>query len=409
MRVAPARRVPPPRWLRDPILPRLFETVARGGGTLRLVGGAVRALVRGGVPDDLDCATDLRPVPLMRLLRRAGYRVIPTGLRHGTISVLIGRWRVEITTLRVDLRTDGRHACVAFTDDWRADARRRDLTVNALYADADGIVHDPVGGLADLRQGRVRFVGDPVRRIAEDRLRLLRFFRFHALLGRGPLDARAVAACAAAAGELHLLARERITAELLKLLVAPGVTPVLRAMAAAGVLDAVLAVPVDIDRCDRLCAAEKRFDRPDGIRRLAALLPRVPKVASIALARLALSQAQRDRVIALATRRIDHRDDRSRRRSIWLNGVQVSIDLALMAVADGEIDDAGESIRLARSWWPEPFPLGGGDVIARGVLPGPEVGRLLDAMRSWWIESDFRAGREACLRHLDSLVGTSRG
>lgn len=408
MRSAPARRLPPPRWLRDPMLLRLFATVAAGGGTLRLVGGAVRALVQGGMPDDLDCATDLRPQPLMKLLRRAGYRVIPTGLAHGTVSVLAGSWRVEVTTLRVDLRTDGRHARVAFTDNWRADARRRDLTVNALYADADGWVHDPVGGLADLRWGRVRFVGDPVRRIAEDRLRVLRFFRFHAWLGRGAPDPRAMAACAAAAPGLPRLARERITAELLKLLLAPGLVPVLHAMAATGVLDAVLAVPVDIARCDRLCSAERRFDRPDAIRRLAALLPRAPKVASIALARLALSHAQRDRIIALATRRMDHGDDRSRRRSIWLNGVGTSIDLALLGVADGEIDDAGESIRLARSWWPEPFPLGGGDVIARGVMPGPEVGRLLDEVRSWWIESDFTPGRDACLRQLDELVEASR-
>ncbi|WP_312490768.1 CCA tRNA nucleotidyltransferase, partial [Sphingomonas sp.] len=258
----------------------------------RFVGGAVRDSLLGHAVADIDLATPLSPDIVIERVRACGFKPVPTGIAHGTITAVLPDGPVEVTTLRRDVSTDGRHAVVAFTDDWREDAARRDFTMNALYADPrTGALFDYFGGLDDLKAGRVRFIGDPVQRIAEDHLRILRFFRFHARFGQ-TIDEAGLAACTARANDLMALSRERIAAELLKLLVAARAVPVVALMVERGILRAVIP-EIDAASADRLATLAERERTagvaPDAIRRLAALLP--PQAAEAVGARLKLSNA----------------------------------------------------------------------------------------------------------------------
>jgi len=290
--LAPARRIAPRPWMTAAGTRAVLAALQAEGAAARFAGGAVRDAVLGRDAADVDIATTGRPEDNVRLLERAGLRVIPTGLAHGTITALAGGHAFEVTTLRVDVETFGRRARVAFTEDWSADAARRDFTMNALYADPEGQVWDPTGGLADLAAGRVRFVGEPAARIAEDYLRILRFFRFLAWFGRAPADSAALAACAEGAKGLDGLSGERIAQELLKLLAAPDPLPALRLMAETGVAAHVLPVPLDE-------AGLARLDAADPVLRLAALVAGAGSAAVAAIcARLKLSSADRDACLA---------------------------------------------------------------------------------------------------------------
>ena len=387
-------------WLGTPELQKVLQVLG-AHGEARVAGGAVRDALLGRPVADIDVATDIAPDEVVRILHDAGIKTVPTGLDHGTVTAVVGSGAsakaYEVTTLRVDVETDGRHAKVAFTDDWQADAGRRDFTMNALYCDRDGRVLDPLGGYRDLIARRVRFAGDPAARIEEDYLRILRFFRFHAVFGWVEPDDEGLAACAARRGGLDRLSGERINQELFKLLPAPGAVDVVGIMAAADILSHVLPTAADVPRFARLCAIEAACARkPDGLLRLAALgLGGADDVAALRT-RLVLTNRQTDRLerIAAPEAVLDPAmSEAGRREALYRSGPDRFRDLALWAWAasDASPDDPDwrALLNLPDLWSPPRLPVTGGDVIARGVEPGPRVGEILDAFERWWIDREF--------------------
>jgi poly(A) polymerase len=399
-----AGRIEPPAWMSDPPTRRLFGALAAAGIAARFVGGCVRNAVLERPIDDLDLAVDKPPETVMRALEAAKIKAVPTGIKHGTVTAIADSRVFELTTLRRDIETDGRHAVVAFTDDWLEDAGRRDFTFNALYADPDGTLYDPFDGRADLAAGRVRFIGDADTRIAEDRLRVLRFFRFHAWYGRPPLDGPAYQACARNAGALGSLSGERVRKEVLRTLEAPGAPDALDAMRDAGVLDHWLPEYAGSGRLRGLMARE---DQPDGLRRLASILPAEADAVAIGK-RLKLSTQEALRLQVMLAREpvIDiGGGPRAWRAGIYRLGNGLYLDRLLLA-----IDQPGDwraALALARSWTPPELPVSGGDALKLGLKPGPPVGRLIDAVERWWIDGDFAADRAACLAELERLARAS--
>jgi poly(A) polymerase len=348
-------------------------------GDSRVVGGAVRDTLLGLEVADIDLATPLAPEEVVRRLEASGIRAVPTGIAHGTVTAVADGRPFEVTTLRHDVETDGRHAVVAFTDDWREDAARRDFTINALYADSgSGRVFDYFDGLADLAVRRVRFIGDPLQRIAEDHLRILRFFRFHARFGEEP-DADGLAACAARANDLMALSRERIAAELLKLLIAPGAVAAVRLMVSHDIFAPVLP-EIDLSGVERLTALAEREETagvaPDGIRRLAALVP--SDAAEAVGARLKLSNANRKRLVAVS----EGLGAEGPRALAYRVGSEVALDRLLLA---------GEDPAPIRDWQPPRLPISGGALVARGLVQGPAVAAALKAVERQWIAEGFPA------------------
>jgi poly(A) polymerase len=380
----------------------LLAALTAEGAVARFVGGCVRDAVAGRPVGDIDIATSGTPETNTRLLRAAAIKVVPTGIRHGTVTAISDHRPFEVTTLRRDVETDGRHARVAFTDDWVADARRRDFTMNALYADADGTIYDPTGGLADLGAGRVRFVGRAARRIAEDRLRILRFFRFHAWYGRGRANRAALAACGEAAAGIDALSGERIRQELLKLLAAPTPLPALRLMARHRVLERVLSGGADLARLARLCRRETAEWGADPLLRLAALMSgRDGETARALAARLRFSNAERDRLVFLVAPPLALRPGMKRaeiRHAVYRHGPERIVDLAHLL---GRPEVVAEARRFERPR----FPLRGRDGRGLGIAPGPRLGALLAAVEAWWIEGDFEADHAACLTKLRASSG----
>jgi poly(A) polymerase len=374
--------LPTAEWQGRAGLADLARALGGDRGEARFVGGAVRDTLLGIPVADLDVATAHDPQAVLARLKAAGIRSVPTGLKHGTITALLQSGPVEVTTLRRDVATDGRHATVAFTDDWREDAARRDFTMNALYADmTSGRVTDYFGGVADLRAGRVRFIGDPLRRIAEDHLRILRFFRFLARFGDTP-DPEGLAACVARANDLMALSRERVSDELLKLLVARSAVEVVELMASNGIFVPVLPEidATGVARLARLAAREQVSGvTPDPIRRLAALLP--ASALDTVGARLKLSNAQRKR-LALAA---GTDGTGSPRALAYRIGTEGAIDRLLLS-EDPEV--AGAVADLS-DWVRPQFPLTGGMLVARGISKGPDVARTLRQLEDQWIAEGF--------------------
>lgn len=362
-------------------------TAALGPGDARIVGGAVRDTLLDLPVTDLDMATVHPPQEVIRRLEAAGIKAVPTGLAHGTITAVANGTVIEVTTLRRDIATDGRHATVAFTDDWQADAARRDFTINALYADpAGGEVFDYFGGLDDLAARHIRFIGDPFQRIAEDHLRILRFFRFLARFGDAP-DPAGLEACVSRANDLMALSRERIRDELLKLLVARDAVRVLGLMVERGVLKAV--VPeidaAGVARLEALAAAEAQAGvAPDAVRRLAALLPREAAVNDAVGARLKLSNAERQ---ALASAIVDDLAEGPQGLAYRISPERAVDRLLLQGQAE-----AARSIML---WSPPTLPITGGALIERGLRKGPEVARALHQVRDRWIAEGFPGSERA--------------
>jgi poly(A) polymerase len=354
---------------------------ALGEGQARLVGGAVRDGLLGVAVADVDAATPLSPYEVMRRCGAAGIRTIPTGIAHGTVTAVSAGETIEVTTLRADLATDGRHATVGFTDDWREDAARRDFTINALYYDpATGEVHDWFGGLADLAEGRVRFIGEPLQRIAEDHLRILRFFRFTARFGKA-VDPDGLEACAARANDLMALSRERIADEWLKLLALPEPVATVRLMLDHGLLAPVLPeiVAEAAARLAGVVAAERAAGlAPDALRRFAALLPPEPVTAEKVAARLKLSNKARKRM-ALAA--VPYAGEQPRALAYRI-GVEEAQDRLLLA---GDFEAAA----ALQGWTPPRLPIGGGQLIARGLTPGPAVARMLKQIEERWVSEGF--------------------
>jgi len=396
-------------WLAAPEARAVIAALTAGGRPVRFVGGCVRDALAGRTVTDIDIATPERPERVMELLAAAGLKVVPTGLDHGTVTAVIRGKPFEITTLRRDVETDGRRAVVAFTDDWREDALRRDFTINALSADPDGRVHDPFGGIVDLAAGRVRFVGDPATRIREDVLRILRFFRFHAHYGRGEPDAEGFAACRQHAGLLPNLSGERIAAELRRLLEADDAAAMIEKMRAAGILAPILPEVANLGRLRGLQALSDRAAR-DPLLRLAALLPSDAAVGAALAERLRLSNQERTRLETILSPPPDlwpAADPRALRRALYRLGAETVRDLGLLLSAAGETA-RGETARAAALHWvPVALPMRGQDVLDLGIKPGPAVGRLVGEVEAWWEANDYRPDRAACLERLKTLV-TSR-
>lgn len=372
---------------------------AGGSGCARFVGGCVRNAVLGAPIDDVDIATTLQPEAVVKALKAAGLKSVPTGIEHGTVTAIAERQPFEITTLRRDVSTDGRRATVAFTDDWAEDAARRDFRLNALYADADGVILDPTGaGYDDALAGRIVFVGEPEQRIAEDYLRILRFYRFYAWYGRGAPDAAAVAACAALAEGVERLSAERVSKELLKLLAAPDPRSAVRLMDQAGVLGRVLPPPIGLKLFEAMVGISD-----DPLLRLSALLPDDAEAVGAAALRLRLSNAQRDRLVAAVAAQADPAmSDAETRAAVWRAGRQALEDRLHRAWAAGaDAAAVRRLLALAASWTPPRMPVGGRDLARLGLKPGPETGRLLKAFEEGWIADDFPDhGHEARLKAL---------
>lgn len=390
-------------WLERADTRAVFAALATGGAVVRAVGGCVRDSLLDRPVEDVDIATPESPDLATERLGRAGIKVVPTGLKHGTVTAVIDRRGFEITSLRRDVATDGRHATVAYTGDWQADAERRDLTLNALYCGADGEVFDPVGGLADLRAGRVRFVGDPDRRIAEDRLRMLRFFRFHARFGRGEPDGAGIEACRRAAPDLLKLSGERLRVETLKLLASPDPVPTLRAMRQAEVLEVLLPEADTFLGIDKLVAWERARGRCDPLLRLAALV-RHRETRPLA-ARLKLSNAEASRLRHLTISPVGYSATAAPeavRAGVYAVGKALYLDLVTLEEA---IDPAFAAIRrVAEAFEPKPMPVGGADAKALGLSAGPTLGQALAELEAWWIGQDFQPDRAALLTKLAAIV-----
>lgn len=401
--MAPVTALPAAEWLGRPGLRRIVAALTADGGAVKIVGGAVRDTLLDLPVTDIDLATPLLPGEVTRRLEAADIKVIPTGIAHGTVTAIASGDHHEITTLRRDVETDGRRATVAFADDWRDDAARRDFTINALYADADTCaVDDWFGGLADLRAGRVAFIGDPATRIAEDHLRILRFYRFAARFGRGELDAVSHAAVVTARQSLKSLSRERIADELLKILSLPDPRTIVGQMAADGIFEVLLPErdPGFAAAFDRLVANEDAAGVAVApLRRLAALLPADAAIAEQVASRLRLSTRQRKHLAALGGRRADNA--RPVRQLAHAIGVDAARDVHLLA---DDVPAARAAVAGLSDWSVPEMPLKGGDIVARGIAVGPEVARILKAVEAEWVAEDFPdAARVAQL--VDQKIG----
>ena len=373
-------------------------TAALGAENIRWVGGAVRDGLLGVPVHDVDCATVLLPQDVIAACGKAGIRTVPTGIEHGTVTAILKDGPVEITTLRQDVATDGRRATIAFANDWREDAARRDFTINALYAHPETLeIADWFGGLDDLREGRVRFIGDARQRIAEDHLRILRYYRFQTRFGAA-LDDAAEDACADLAHTLKGLSRERIAAELLNLLGLPDPHPTIERMRARGVLGVILpeACKAQVAALARLIAAEHAQGfAADPVRRLAALLPPSPDVAETVAARLRLSKAQRTRLVNAADRTAGDGDNP--KALAYRITPPLAIDRLLLAGGDA---------RGLDGWQVPVFPLKGGAIVARGITAGPDVARLLQLIERRWVAEGF-PGTDRVNQMLAEELGTS--
>ncbi len=375
-------------WLTSSATAAVFDALEAAGGPdcARFVGGSVRNALVGRPVDDFDIATRLKPEDSMAALKAAGIKVVPTGVAHGTVTAVSGKLPYEVTTLRKDVETDGRHAVVAFTDDWAEDAARRDFRLNALYADRTGVVFDPTGeGVEDALAGRVVFVGDPNTRIEEDYLRILRFFRFFAWYGRTEPDPEGLTACAAHAEGLTRLSAERVSKELLKLLAAPDPRLSVHAMADAGVLTRLFPAVADLTAFDAITEASD-----DPVLRLSALLPDDPAAVAGIAQGLRLPKVMEARLAAAAEGPLDPATDaKTLRARTYRLGKQAVADRIQRGGAIGPGSDTARALTLIEDWPIPRMPVGGRDLSKLGLDPGPEHGRILKAFEAEWIAEDF--------------------
>jgi poly(A) polymerase len=405
------RRLSDAAWLTSGSLPQLLAVLDRDGEEARAVGGAVRNGLLGMPVLEVDVATTAVPDEVVKRVGTAGFKAVPTGIEHGTVTVVIDKQPFEVTTLRKDVETYGRHARVEFGRDWKADAERRDFTINALSVTRDGTVYDYAGGLDDLANHRVRFIGDPAKRIQEDYLRILRFFRFHAAYGSGHLDAAGLAACIAARKGLDQLSRERVRMELLKLLVAPHATATLAVMSHAGLLLLVLGGVPYLADFENVAKVEAAIGAgPDSVRRLGALGVVVAEDAERLWQKLRLTNNEHERLASMAEgwRRISPMFGESAAKALLYRlNAQHFTDHALVGWARSSANarDAKwhELATLPQRWTAPEFPLKGTDFMKRGVAQGPALGAALAAAERAWIAAGFTQERRA----LDDIADTA--
>ncbi len=400
----------PHTWITDARTKAVME--ALGQGAARFVGGCVRNTILGEPVEDVDIATTLKPDEVIARLEKAGLKAVPTGIEHGTVTAVADGKPFEITTLRKDVTTDGRHAEVAFTADWTEDAARRDFTMNALYADRDGTLHDPMGGYDDALAGHVRFIGDPDARIKEDYLRILRFFRFNAWYAKGDYNQAGLEACAANKQGLGKLSGERVHHELLKLVGARDPMPAIRAMAAVGILVEVLPEAANFERFAKLAEIEShQLFESDPLRRLGALITGGAAEIGAMADRLKLSNEVRDRLIRMhtdQTRLVSYLSIREVRKALYWMGAETFKDRVMLHWAvDPKENNAVQwraLLAIADSWERPAFPLTGEEVMAAGVPEGPDVGRVLREVEEWWVDVDFLDDRFSLIERLKAVV-----
>jgi poly(A) polymerase len=386
-----------PAWLARGDVAPLLRVLDGNGEEARVVGGAVRNALLGLPVHEIDVATTAVPDEVVRRVESAGWKTVPTGIEHGTVTVLIAGRAFEVTTLRRDVETYGRKAKVVFGRDWLADATRRDFTINALSLSADGQLHDYVSGLADLAARRVRFIGDPGQRIAEDYLRILRFFRFHAWYGVGAPDSEGLHACIRGRAGIDSLSRERIRTELLKLLLAPHATPTLALMTEIGLLGTVLGGVALLASFENMAKVEAAVEvEPDPVRRLGALGVWIAEDGERLAQRLRLSNADAERLTALGSWwRVSPELGASARALLYRLGPERFTNQVLLAWSRSTAGTADRSWRalaeLPRTWIVPEFPLKAADFMARGVAAGPALGRVMRTAEQAWIAADFPA------------------
>jgi poly(A) polymerase len=398
-------------WLERPDTARVFGALDSPGVETRAVGGAVRNTLLGRPVTEIDLATTALPDQVMASARKAGLKAVPTGIEHGTVTVIVDGTPFEVTTLRRDVETFGRHATVAFTENWEEDARRRDFTLNALYAASDGTVFDPLGGYEDVVAGRVRFIGDAEARIKEDYLRILRFFRFNAYYGEGPLDAEGLRASVRLRGGMAQLSAERIAGEVRRILAAPAAERAVEALFDHGLLVAVLGGVPRLERFGRLVAIEAAAGRgPDAALRLAALAIFVAEDAERVAARLHLSNAERA-VLALGAG--DHAtnglpEEGAAKRLLYRLGATDYPACVMIGWADARAAPGDrswrEALTLVERWQAPVFPLKGSDLAALGKVEGPALGALLRRLEAEWVAEGFAADRDRLMTRAKEIV-----
>ncbi len=398
-------------WLRAEETQQVMTALQANAKEARFVGGCVRDALIGRTVHDIDIATVEHPEVVLKLLEVHGIKAIPTGIDHGTVTAVCGGKPFEITTLRADVETDGRRAVVAFTEDWLEDAQRRDFTFNAMSVDITGTLYDPFNGLDDLKAGRVRFVGRAEERIREDYLRILRFFRFNAHFGKGPVDQEALSACTDLAEGIKGLSGERIAQEFLRLLEAPRPAKWISIMKRAGVSPYILKDVQDVHNLEMLCAFE---DAPDRIRRLAVLLPKKQDAVEEVCQHLRLSNKQKKRLLGARCADaflIPSIDENGLRSFLFKHGAQRAEDHVFLYWAEKGFTGIGpkeqQLLDEIKAWRQAPvvFPLQGKDLLELGLMPGPELGRHLGDVQDWWCAGGCHADKAACLSYIKQQLG----
>ena len=409
------RALPDMAWLKTGPLAHLLAVLDHAGEEARVVGGAVRDAMFGQRPREVDIATTAMPGAVIERVRAAGFKAVPTGIDHGTVTVIVDGMPFEVTTLRADIETFGRKAKVAFGRDWQIDAERRDFTMNALSVDRTGAVFDYVGGLADIDARRVRFIGDPAKRIAEDYLRILRFFRFHATYGQAPPDRAGLAACVAARDGLTQLSRERIRMEMLKLLRAAHAAPTLAVMAETGLLEQVLAGVPLLASFENTCKVEQAIGvEADPVRRLGALAVSVVEDAERLWQRLRLTNSEHARLTSIAdgwSQVSPAHGEAAARELLYRLGPDRYVDRVLVAWARspaGAADEDWKNLATLPARWSAPkFPLKAKDFIKRGVEKGPRLGAALAGAEQAWIAAGFPLDQRALAGLADAAVAAT--
>ncbi len=399
-----AKKLKPKDWMTAKETKAVMD--ALGEGKALFVGGCVRNMLMGFPVEDIDIATQWTPPEVMKRLEKAGIKAIPTGIDHGTVTAVLNKKHFEITTLRRDVETDGRRAVVVFTKDWLEDAERRDFTMNTMLADVKGNIYDPTGkGLVDLEKGKVKFVGDAKTRIAEDYLRILRFFRFHAIYGKGKPDETALKACKAGAKNIAKLSKERITQEFFRILSVDNPMDILGLMFKNNVLKQFHCSGYDPDFFGHLCEFQNRYNLAFIASRLFAVaglkqknvtsmekLLLIPKVFKKDIEAI-------DKVLNLP----DLDNDPTVRRAVYLYGRTSTAQALMMEVAQDRVMNgyAPKALKIIQKWDIPELPVNGEDLKRAGIKPGPDMGKALQKIEDWWIKGDFKVDKKACLARLN--------